>query len=94
VNVHVRLFARYRELAGTGTLDVDVPASSTALDVFDHVAERFPGMRPMRASTLMAVDADFVRPQTELREGEELALMPPVSGGCDCSSPTAVGEAR
>jgi molybdopterin converting factor subunit 1 len=81
VNVHVRLFARYRELAGTNTLDLDVPANSTALDVFDRVAERFLEMRPMRASTLMAVDNDFVRPETELRDGEELALMPPVSGG-------------
>jgi molybdopterin synthase catalytic subunit len=81
MNVRVRLFARYRELAGSGSLDVEVPPSSTALDVFDRVAERFPEMRPMRASTLMAVDEEFVRPDTELREGEELALMPPVSGG-------------
>lgn len=81
MNVHVRLFARYREVAGTTALDLDVPANSTALDVFDRLADRFPEMRPMRASTLMAVDAEFVRPETELREGEELALMPPVSGG-------------
>lgn len=91
--MHVRLFARYRELAGTGTLDLDVPANSTALDVFDHVAGRFPEMRPMRASTLMAVDADFVRPQTELREGEELALMPPVSGGSNPAVPAGEGSA-
>jgi sulfur-carrier protein len=82
VNVHVLLFARYRELAGAGSLDLEVPARSTALDVFDRVAERFPDMRPMRSSTLMAIDADFVRPETELSEGEELVLMPPVSGGC------------
>ena len=81
MNVHVRLFARYRELAGASELDLDVPAKSTALDVFDRVAERFPDMRSMRDSTLMAIDADYVRPHTELREGEELALMPPVSGG-------------
>src|SRR6185437_14089440 len=74
VNVHVRLFARYRELAGTAGLELDVPPRSTAADVFDRVAERFPGMQPMRASTLMAIEADFVRPETELREGEELAL--------------------
>jgi len=35
----------------------------------------------MRSSTLMAIDAEFVRPETELADGEELALMPPVSGG-------------
>ena len=93
VNVKVRLFARYRELAGTGLLDLDIPTSSTALDAFDRVAERFPEMRPMRASTLMAVDAEFIRPETELRDGEELALMPPVSGGALGSSPTAAGEA-
>lgn len=81
MNVRVRLFARYRELAGASELDLDVPAKSTALDVFDRIAERFPDMRSMRDSTLMAIDADYVRPHTELRDGEELALMPPVSGG-------------
>jgi len=60
---------------------LDVPDKSTALDVFDRVAARYPEMQPMRASTLMAVDAEYVRPETPLREGEELALMPPVSGG-------------
>lgn len=83
MNVNVRLFARYRELAGASTLSLDVPANCTAIDVFDRVAERYPEMQPMRQSTLMAVDAEFIRPETELRDGEELALMPPVSGGAD-----------
>jgi molybdopterin synthase sulfur carrier subunit len=87
VNVHVRLFARYRELAGSGSLELDVPPNSTALDVFNRVAERFPEMQPMRGSTLMAIDAEFVRPETEMREGEELVLMPPVSGGCSAFVP-------
>ncbi|MBV8083607.1 MAG: MoaD/ThiS family protein [Chloroflexi bacterium] len=81
MTVQVRLFARYRELAGTNALELDVPDKSTALDVFDRIAQRFPEMQPMRASTLMAIDAEYVRPETELREGEELVLMPPVSGG-------------
>ncbi len=81
MQVQVRLFARYRELAGTGSLSLDVPDNSTALDVFDRVAARYPDMQPMRGSTLMAVDQEFVKPGTELRDGEELALMPPVSGG-------------
>ena len=81
MNVNVRLFARYRELAGTSTLRLDVPAKSTAMDVFDQVADQYPEMRPMRGSTLMAVDAEFIRPETELGDGAELALMPPVSGG-------------
>ena len=81
MNVNVRLFARYRELAGASILSLDVPAKSTAIEVFDQVAERYPDMRPMRQSTLMAVDSEFIQPGTELREGEELALMPPVSGG-------------
>lgn len=82
MRVHVRLFARYRELAGTNALELDVPDKSTALDVFDRVAERFPDMQQMRSSTLMAIEAEYVRPETELNDGEELALMPPVSGGC------------
>jgi len=81
MQVQVRLFARYRELAGTGSLSLNVPDNSTALDVFDRVAERYPDMQAMRGSTLMAVEAEYVKPDTELRDGEELALMPPVSGG-------------
>ena len=81
MTVQVRLFARYRELAGTNALELDVPDKSTALDVFDCVAQRYPDMVPMRSSTLMAVDQQFVKPLTELRDGEELVLMPPVSGG-------------
>ncbi len=79
--VHIRLFARYRELAGCPSLDIEVPSHSTAGDAFSQVAERFPQMRPMRASTLFAINAEFVKPTVELRDGEELALMPPVSGG-------------
>mgnify|MGYP001424817282 CR=1 FL=1 len=93
MQVQVRLFARYRELAGASSLSLEVPDNSTALDVFDRLAERFPDMQPMRASTLMAIDQDFVKPNTEIRAGEELALMPPVSGGSVLLVPSpAAGE--
>ena len=84
MQVQIRLFARYRELAGASSLALEVPDNSTALDVFDRLAERYPDMQPMRAATLMAIDREFVKPGTELRPGEELALMPPVSGGARC----------
>ena len=54
MNVNVRLFARYRELAGASTLSLDLPAKSTAIQAFDRVADRYPQMRAMRGSTLMA----------------------------------------
>jgi len=77
----VRFFARYRELVGSGSLALDVPSGSTAADVFDSLAERYPALREMRQSTLMAMNEEFVRPETRLVEGAELVLMPPVSGG-------------
>src|SRR4051794_35856083 len=81
MNVTVRLFARYKELAGTNLLRLDLPERSTALDAFDQVAKRLPDIVSMRDSTLMAVDSEYVRPLVELRDGQELSLMPPVSGG-------------
>ena len=84
MQIQVRLFARYRELAGANLLEMDMPPGSSALDVFDAVAARYPAMVPMRNSTLMAVDADYVKPATVLQDNQELVLMPPVSGGTAC----------
>ncbi|MHB8619248.1 MAG: MoaD/ThiS family protein [Chloroflexota bacterium] len=81
MKVRVLLFARYKDLAGTGLLELDVAEGATAGQVFDRVADRFAEMKPMRGSTLMAVQAEYVKPGATLRDGDELALMPPLSGG-------------
>ena len=76
----MRLFAGLRERAGTGTLDVELPEASTVGDVWRAVSERVPlGDEP--AGILFAVNRDYADRARGLNAGDEVALIPPVSGG-------------
>ncbi|MDQ6748102.1 MAG: MoaD/ThiS family protein [Candidatus Dormibacteraeota bacterium] len=81
MRVTVLLFARPRELAGTGRLELDLPAGATASDAFDVVAERAPGLEAMRPVIRCAVGGEYAPWDTPLPDGTELALIPPTSGG-------------
>src|SRR5262249_41792531 len=81
MKVQVRLFARYREAAGSDRVELDLPDGGTAEAAWDAVSHRFPVLGPYRPFTLFAVRDDYVGPEHPLREGDELSLFPPVSGG-------------
>src|SRR6266542_2550030 len=76
VRITVRLFAGLREQAGTGERELDLPDGARLEDVWpalDLGAEP-PGL-------LYAVNKEYARPDRELSEGDEVAVIPPVSGG-------------
>jgi molybdopterin synthase catalytic subunit len=79
--VKVRLFARLAELAGTREADVEVGEGLTAGDAFRLLARSHPQMAPFEARVMYAVNREYVDASTPLRAGDELALIPPVSGG-------------
>jgi molybdopterin converting factor subunit 1 len=81
MRVRVRLFARLRELAGSSELQLEVPQGSTAASVWDALASRFPSLSPHSRSLSVAVNEEFARPTTRVGEGDEVAFLPPVSGG-------------
>ena len=81
MKVQVRLFARYREAAGRDRVELELPDGGTAEAAWDAVSRRFPVLGPYRPFTLFAVSNDYVGPDHLLREGDELSLFPPVSGG-------------
>jgi molybdopterin converting factor subunit 1 len=83
MRVTVRLFARLRELAGTDTIACDLPAGATVSDVWRDVAARHPALEPFRTGVSCAVNADFAKPGAPVHEGDEVAFLPPVSGGCE-----------
>jgi molybdopterin synthase catalytic subunit/molybdopterin converting factor small subunit len=75
VRVTVRLFAGLRERAGAGDRSLVLPDGATAADVwFDDLGERPEGL-------LVAVNRRYVANTEQLAEGDEVALIPPVSGG-------------
>jgi molybdopterin converting factor subunit 1 len=77
--VQVRLFASYREAAGTNRLEAPLPTGARVRDLIDLLAERLPALRT--APGLVAVNHAYVQPDFELHDGDEVALIPPVSGG-------------
>jgi MoaE-MoaD fusion protein len=79
IRVQTRLFASYREAAGTARLDIEVPTGACVSDLLELMAQRIPSLKT--AKGLIAVNHTYVGPDTELRDGDEVAFIPPVSGG-------------
>jgi molybdopterin synthase catalytic subunit len=80
VRVHVRLFASYREAAGVGHIELDLPPGATVKDAIAQIAQRHPLIAEGR-SVVIAKNRDYVTPDAPLADGDEVALIPPVSGG-------------
>ena len=81
MRVTIRLFARLRELAGTGELSREVPADATVSGVWQALVHDFPAMAPYEPSLSCAVNAEYARFRTQVTDGDEIAFLPPVSGG-------------
>ena len=81
MRVTVRLFARLRELAGRGEIERDVPPGATVRSVWETLIAEHPAIAPYAASMSCAVNADYARMTTAVKDGDEVAFLPPVSGG-------------
>ena len=81
MKVNVRFFAIARDLAGKGEALFDFPIGASAADALSVVVERFPELSKLRSRLALAVNQTYVRPDHRLQDGDELALIPPVSGG-------------
>ena len=79
--VQVRLFAMQREAAGTKELQVEVPDDATVDDAWAAAVAGVPALAPGRATLRFAVNGAYAEPTTRLAEGDEVAAIPPVSGG-------------
>jgi molybdopterin converting factor subunit 1 len=81
MRVTVRLFARLRDIAGAGDLSRDAPAGATVGDVWRGLVADFPEMSRYESSMSSAVNAEYARMGTMVADGDEIAFLPPVSGG-------------
>jgi molybdopterin converting factor subunit 1 len=81
MRVTVRLFARLREAAGEAAWTVELPADATVADVWQAVVDLHEALAPFGGSISAAVNADFARMSAPVHDGDEVAFLPPVSGG-------------
>ena len=83
MRVTVRLFARLRDVAGASDLECDVPEGATAATLWAQLASEHPDLDRYRESVSTAVNAEYSRMSQPLADGDEVAFLPPVSGGSE-----------
>jgi molybdopterin converting factor small subunit len=81
MRVTVQLFARLGDLAGRREETYDLAPGARAADVWDAVATAHPDVRTLAGAVSCAINADFAPLSAEVRDGDEIAFLPPVSGG-------------
>jgi molybdopterin converting factor subunit 1 len=81
VQVRVRLFGSLRERAGRAELGLELPPGATAQSAWEALVVSFPALAERRASLAVAVNRLYADFETELKDGDEIVFIPPVSGG-------------
>jgi molybdopterin synthase catalytic subunit len=79
--VHVRLFARARDLAGADSVTVELPDGATVADLRRRLAAEHPALAGLLERSALAVENEFAEDLLSLSANAEIALLPPVSGG-------------
>ena len=81
MNLRLLFFASCRERVGATTGTLDLPAGATVADAVARIGETWPALSRLLPAVRVAVNREFASPSQPLAEGDELALIPPVSGG-------------
>jgi len=81
MRVTVRLFAKLRDLAGSGELVREVPPPATVQSVWKALVSEMPALADYERTMSVAVNADYSRMSSPVQDGDEVAFLPPVSGG-------------
>ena len=81
IRIRVKLFAILRDRAGASELELDLPDGSTVEIVRSEIASRFPVIAEMMGRVALAVNREYSKAETVLHEGDEVAVIPAVSGG-------------
>jgi molybdopterin synthase sulfur carrier subunit len=87
ITVTVKLFAAYQEACGIPELSLELPAGTTVIAVRDRLIAQYPQLAQWRDITRFGINLEFVEPDTLLQDGDEIVLIPPVSGGSSLYRP-------
>ena len=82
MTVRARFFAIIRDKAGVGSAAIELPSGATVATAVATLRDQFPGIAPYVGRCAFAVNQAYVPVETPLNDGDELAVIPPVSGGC------------
>jgi molybdopterin converting factor subunit 1 len=82
VQVRVRAFAAVRQALGASEVTVELPAGATVAHLLEHLAAEYPTILPVLGRTIVTVNQSYADHHRPVVAGDEIAIFPPVSGGC------------
>lgn len=81
--ISIRLFARARDLAGSDVLNVELAEGATIAELRRRLADDYPALASLLQRSALAVANDFADDSRILSANDEVAVLPPVSGGME-----------
>jgi molybdopterin converting factor subunit 1 len=81
MHIRVLFFGQLKDICGCALDNIDLPDNASAGTVFSHYAAKFPRLSALAGSIVLARNQEFTTLSTQLSEGDEVAFLPPVSGG-------------
>jgi molybdopterin synthase sulfur carrier subunit len=81
MSIRVLFFASLADVVGNREIAVDASGFTDVKSIFDKFAGDYPALQTYRSSVLFALNSEFARPAAEVKDGDEVAFFPPVSGG-------------
>ena len=92
MRIRVLFFGVLKDLTGISSDSPELPENSTVADVLDHYEHKLPRIREFMSSIAMSVNQQYASPEVRLKNGDEVALLPPVSGGAESQTVALVRD--
>ncbi len=81
MKIKVLAFAHLRELCGAGEFSLELDEGSSGEDLMDILEDKFSGIKKIRKYLKLSMNGAYIGMKTEIEDGSEVAVFPPVSGG-------------
>lgn len=81
MKVRLLYFAVLRDVTGKDAAELSLPEGTSAGEVWQRLRDEHPPLRAYQQPPMLAINESYATPETLLREGDELAFIPPVAGG-------------
>ncbi|MEG3595320.1 MAG: MoaD/ThiS family protein [Chloroflexota bacterium] len=81
ISINIKPFASYREMIGEKGIVMNLPEGASVSDLISDLVDKYPGLKPIESKMVVAINYEYQDHNYLLQSDDEVALIPPVSGG-------------